>query len=113
MLQILTTIECTIKDSVTFPEELQSFDFKLVMARYSVVFDIVLLLTNIPLEETIDLCVANSFKDSTHVDKLPKASFRELLATTMCESLILFDHEFYRQHDGVAMHSPKPAIGFL
>ena len=108
-LEPLTSNEYTIKDSFTFAEELQSFDPKLGMT----IFDIEPLFTNIPLEEAIDLCVANSFKDSTHVDKLPKASFRELLATTMCEPLILFDHEFYRQHDGVAMHSPKPAIGFL
>ena len=42
----------------------------------------------------INLCVENLFKDRTHVDNLSKDSFRELLATTMSESLILFDQEF-------------------
>ena len=44
----------------------------------------------------INLCVENLFKDRSHVDNLSKDSFRELLATTMSESLILFDQEFYK-----------------
>ena len=55
ILEPLTTNEYTIKDSFTFAEELQSFDLKLVMAS----FDIESLFTNIPLQETIDLCVEN------------------------------------------------------
>ena len=102
MLEPLTTNEYTIKDSFTFAEELQSFDSKLVMAS----FDIESLFTNIPLQETIDLCVENLFQDRTHVDNLSKDSFRELLTRTMSESLILFDQQFYKQHDGVAMGSP-------
>ena len=102
ILDPLTTNEYTIKDSFTFAEELQSFDSKLVMAS----FDIESLFTNIPLQETIDLCVENLFQDRTHVDNLSKNSFRELLTRTMSESLILFDQEFYKQHDGVAMSSP-------
>ena len=101
MLEPLTTNEYTIKDSFTFAEELRSFDSKLLMAS----FDIESLFTNIPLQETIDLCVENLFKDRTHVDNLSKDSFRELLTRTMSESLILFDQEFYKQHDGVAMGS--------
>ena len=69
-------------------------------------FDIEPLFTNIPLQETIDLCVENLFQDRTHVDNLSKDSFRELLTRTMSESLILFDQQFYKQHDGVAIVSP-------
>ena len=58
------TTEYTIKDSFTFLEELQSFDSKLVMASYH----IEPLFTNISLQETINLCVKNLFKDRTNVD---------------------------------------------
>ena len=102
VLEPLTTNEYNIKDSFTFAEELQSFDSKLVMAN----FDIEPLFTNIPLQETIDLCVENLFQDRTHVDNLSKDSFRELLTRTMSESLILFDQQFYKEHDGVAMVPP-------
>ena len=102
ILEPLTTNEYTIKDSFTFAEELQSFDSKLVMTS----FDIESLFTNIPSQETIDLCVENLFQDRAHVDNLSKDSFRELLTRTMSESLILFDQQFYKQHDGVATSSP-------
>ena len=102
ILEPLSTNVCTLKDSFTFTEELQSFDSKLVMAS----FGIESLFTNIPLQETIYLCVENLFQDRTHVDNLSKDSFRELLTRTMSESLILFDQQFFKQHDGVAAGSP-------
>ena len=99
MPETLTINEYTITDSFIFAEEPQSFDSKLVIAS----FDIESLFTNISLQETTDLCIENLFKDKTHVDNLSKDFFRELLTRTMSESLILFDQEFYKQHDGVAM----------
>ena len=74
MLEPLTTNECTIKDPFIFSEELQSFDSKLAMVS----FDIESLFTNITLQETIELCVENLFKDRTHVDNLSKYSFDPL-----------------------------------
>ena len=102
ILEPLTTNEYTIKDSFTFAEERQSFDSKLVMASS----DIESLFTNILLQETIDLFVENLFQDRTHVNNLSEDSFRELLTRTLCESLILFDQQFYKQRDAVAMGSP-------
>ena len=60
MLEPLTTKEYTTKDTLTFAEELQSFDSKLVMAS----FDIESLFTNNSLQETIDLCVENLFQNN-------------------------------------------------
>ena len=60
------------------PSHLQknfSFDSKLVMVS----FDIESLFTSIPLQETIDLCVENLFKDRTHVDNLSKTLSRGCL----------------------------------
>ena len=101
ILEPLTTNQYTIKDSFTFAEELQSFDSKLVMAG----FDVDSLFTNIPLQETIDLSVENLFQDRSRAHNLSKDSFRELLTRTMSESLILFDQQFYKQHDRVTMGS--------
>ena len=88
-------MDYTIKDSFRFARELQSFDSEF---WYRVT------LYYLPLQETIDLCVENLFKDGTHVGNWSKDSFCELL--TMPESLILFDQEFYKRHDGVVMGSP-------
>ena len=91
MLESLTTSGYTTKDFFTFAEELQRFYSKLVMA--------------VPSQEPIYLCVENLFKHRIHVDNLSKDSFLELL-TTMFESLISFNQEFYKQHGGVVIGSP-------
>ena len=63
-------------------------------------------LLNITLKETIDLCVDILFSNPSNVDGITKDYFHELLSICMSESLVLFDGEFYKQIDGVAMGSP-------
>ena len=58
-----------------------------------------------PYITPVDLYIENLFKDWTFVDNLLKGSFQESLTRTMSESLILFNQEFYKQHDGVVMGS--------
>ena len=68
---LLTSNEYTIKDSFTFSEELLTFDSNLVMAS----FDIDSLFTNIPLKETVDLCVDILFSNTTNIDGITKDYF--------------------------------------
>ena len=51
------------------------------------------LFTNVPLDETIKICIDELFKP-------------EMLSLTLKESIILFDNKYYSQMDGVAMGSP-------
>ena len=53
LLTPLTLNEYRIKDSFSFAEELLNYDSNLIMAS----FDVESLFNNIPLQETIDLCV--------------------------------------------------------
>ena len=64
------------------------------------------LFTNIPLEETIDICTNLLFSDKDKAHGLEKEEFRTLLTLATKESLILFDGCYYQQIDGVAMGSP-------
>ena len=66
-------------------------------------FDIKSLFTNIPLTETLNLCVQNLYRNQTHVGNLTQSSFYSLLKITMFESFFIFDGKFYEQCDGVAM----------
>ena len=102
LLTPLTLNEYTIKDSFSFAEELSNYDSNLVMAS----FDVESRFTNIPLQETIDLCVDLLFNDKPNIDGFTKTDFHELLTVTLSESLILFDNEYYKQIDGVVMGSP-------
>ena len=69
-------------------------------------FDVESLFINISLKETIDLCVDILFYDRTNIDGITKDYFHHLLTICMSESLVLFDGEYYKQIDGVAMGSP-------
>ena len=102
LLAPLTSNEYTIKDSFSFSKKLLTFDSNLLLAS----FDIESLFTNILLKETIDLCVDILFSNTTNIDGITKEYFHELLSICMSESLVLFDGEFYKQIDGVAMGSP-------
>ena len=102
LLTPLTLNEYTIKDSFSFAEELLNYDSNLVMAS----FDVESLFTNIPLQETVDLCVKLLFNDKSNIEGFTITDFHELLTITMSESLVLFDGEYYKRIDGVAMGSP-------
>ena len=69
-------------------------------------FDVKSLFTNIPLQETIDLCVDLLFNDQPNIDGFTKTDFHELLTVTLSESVILFNNEYYKQIDRLAMNSP-------
>ena len=69
-------------------------------------FEIKSLFTNIPLTETLNICVQNLYRNQAHVNNFTKSSFYKLLKITMSESFFIFDEKFYEQCDGVAMGSP-------
>ena len=58
-------------------------------------FDIKSLLTNIPLTETINLCVQNLQINQTEVSNLPISLFHSLLKITMFESFFIVDGKLY------------------
>ena len=64
LLTPLASNNFTIKDSFSFVEEVSSFD----CAHYITNFDIGSLFTNIPLEQTINICVDKLFENNTKVN---------------------------------------------
>ena len=73
--------------------------------------DVDSLFTNIPLNETIEICIDSLYKDNENSPKIPKDVCRNLLAVATKESFFMFNSKFYKQIDGVAMVSPLgPAL---
>ena len=68
--------------------------------------DVDSLLRNVPLDETIEICVNELFKSNQTVSGLNKQQVLEMLSLTTKENVILFDQKYYSQIDGVAMGSP-------
>ena len=66
ILKDFTLNEYTVRDSFSFCDEIQEQDNNLYMAS----FDIESLFTNIPLDETINICVKNVFGNKKRVMEL-------------------------------------------
>ena len=92
----------SIINSFTFNKEVLKQDPNLVMGS----LDVEALFTNIPLNETVDICIKELYKDKIYIDKLSREDMKKLLDLATRNSLFLFDGVFYNQVDGVAMGSP-------
>ena len=101
-LRHLTSNEFTLKDSFESAKIICEQDTGLFMGS----LDVDSLFTNVPLEETINISVNESFKSNGNIHDLNKKQITEMLSLTTKESIILFDMTFYTQVDGVAMGSP-------
>ena len=75
ILKDFTVNEYTVRDSFSFCKEIKDQDSTLFMAS----FDIQSLFTNIPLDETINICVDRAFQNKKKVKGLLKRHFKQLL----------------------------------
>ena len=80
-----TANEYTAIDSFHFAEEICQQNLNLHMANS----DVDSLFTNIPLDETIDICVDNFYNDNEHPPNIPKHDFCNLLNTATKESFFV------------------------
>ena len=70
-------------------------------------FDISSLFTNVPLEETINICADALYCDDSNAQSLiSKAVFIELMKSATSGVEFSFNDIMYKQTDGVAMGSP-------
>ena len=67
--------------------------------------DVDSLFTNIPMDETIDICIDSLYKDNENIPKIPKDVFRNLFNVATKESFFMFNNKFFNQIDGVTMGS--------
>ena len=102
ILNPLTKNEHTVKDSFQFVEEICEQDLTLSMGS----LDVDSLFTNIPLDETIDICVNQLFENTDTVQGFTKSELKQLLSLATKESYFIFNGLLYKQIDGVTMGSP-------
>ena len=68
--------------------------------------DIGWLFANIPLDETIDICITQLFENSDAVQGFIMSELKQLLWLAAKDSYFIFNGLLYKQTDGVAMGSP-------
>ena len=119
--------EFTVKDSFTFAKEIGNMD---ASGMYMASFDVKSLFTNIPLKETIDIILYETFENPENsgniltlengttffkchmpdkkdeIKYFNKEDFKKLLELATLDSYFFFNSEIYKQIDGVAMGSP-------
>ena len=103
ILKPLATNEFAVKDSFHFAEEIVDQQHDLITGS----FDVDSLFTNIPLQETIEICTNELFKECETVEGLIKTEFKELLSLATKDSHFIFDGTLYKPIDGVAMENKE------
>ena len=102
LLKPHTINEYSVNDSFSLAEEVLEQDASLYMAS----FDVKSLFTNIPLNETIDICVDKMYDGKRKIKGMLKRHFKKLLSLTTKTSCFIFNGNYYSQVEGMAMGSP-------
>ena len=87
ILNSLTKNEYTVKVSFQFAKEICEQDPTLSMGS----LDVDSLFTNIPLDETIDICVNHFFDNTDTVEGFTKPEFKQLLCLAIKETCFIFN----------------------
>ena len=105
ILAPLTTNNYTVANSYSFVKKLHSINNADDLHMAS--FDITNLYTNIPLKETIAICLNKLFTTAaTTVIGLNRNLFKTLLEHSVLNSFFMFNSELYKQVEGVGMGLP-------
>ena len=98
----------TIRDSFQFCSNLVEFETHHDPSQiFMCSFDVVSLFTNIPLAETLQVCLDTLYRsDDISPPTIPESLLKKLLLKATTEVEFSCDGVMYRQIDGVAMGSP-------
>ena len=98
-----TTNAYSVKDSFSFVKEICNMNVEnCVMAS----FDVKSLFTNIPLKETVNICIEKLFHEESMVFGFSKEQLHKLLSLAVTDCYFLFNDKVYKQKDGVAIGNP-------
>ena len=98
-----TTTNCfSIKDSFSFAEWTKQYTHN---GDFMYSFDASSLFTNVPLDETIEICLDKLYAFA-NPPRLPRLVLKNLLLSATKKSHFVFDGQYYDQIYGVAMASP-------
>ena len=104
ILAPFTTNEYTVNNSKDFVDSLSSVGQ--ANSYFMASFDVTNLFTNIPLRETIDICLDLLFASSDTVLGLSRNFFKTLLELSVLNSFFIFNEKMYQQLDGLGMGLP-------
>ena len=96
ILSPFTTNKYTVDNSYSFVSDIKQFNN--VNKYYMCSFDVENLFTNIPLHETIDICLNHLFKTNVKIFLgFTRELFKNMLELAVLNSFFIFDNILYRQ----------------
>ena len=104
MLSPLSESKYTIKDTKYFVEKIKKEHIP--NDHLLVSFDVKSLVTNVPLDQTIEIILNRVYKKNEISTDMTKSEMKELLNLCTKSVHFTFDDNIYVQNDGVAMGSP-------
>ena len=105
ILSPLTRNQYTVDNSSEFARKLK--EFSNAGSYFMTSFDIENLFTNVPLTETIDICLSKLFPNQDSlVIGLSRKLFKSLLELSVLNSFFMFNNRFYKQIQGLGMGLP-------
>ena len=99
----ITTNEFTVSSSFNFAKEICEKNFG---NCYMASLDVTSLFTNIPLRETVNICVNKLFDGQDLIGGFNKDQFNDLLNLAVQDNFFMFNDNYYKQCDGVGMGLP-------
>ena len=105
LLNPFTTNSNSIDNSKNFVEDICSL--KGFGSHFMASFDVDNLFTNVPVRETIEICLRNVFGNvGSNFHGFDAVDLRIFLETTVLNSYFLVDGKYYKQEDGLGMGIP-------
>ena len=106
LLSPLVPNDYSCKDTFSFVSQVKNTNLS---KRFLVSYDVTSLLTNIPLQETIDIAINLIFNHNPNLN-ITKKELKKLFLFATSQTHFIFNSKFYNQIDGVAMGSPLAPV---
>ena len=101
LLSPLVPNDCSCKDTFSFVSQIKNANLS---KTFFVSYDVTSLFTNIPLQETIDIAINLIINHNPNLN-ITKKELKNLFLFATSQTHFIFNSEFYKQIDGVAMGS--------
>ena len=106
LLSPLVPNDYSCKDTFSFVSQIKNANLS---KKLLVSYDVTSLLTNIPLQETIDIAINLIFNLNSNLN-IRKKELKKLFLFATSQTHFIFNSKFYNQIDGVAMESPLAPV---
>ena len=102
LLSPLVPNDCSCEDNFSFVSQIRNANLS---KKFLISYDVTSFLTNISLQETIDIAINLIFNHNPHL-KITRKELKKLFLFASIQTHFTFNSKFYNHIDGVAMGTP-------